>query len=98
MQVGIPFAQAHAQGYPYPVERSIRDEVFSRRGGVYFGTLHLLGYQTPYTRKVHRFADYNAGWYSSRNAAFQSAVALATGTTLELDGDVLVPGAALDKP
>src|SRR5690606_12889589 len=57
MQVGIPFAQAHAQGYPYPVQSSIRDEVFSRRGGVYFGTLHLLGYQTPYTRKVHRFAD-----------------------------------------
>lgn len=98
MQVGIPFAQAHAQGYPYPVQSSIRDEVFSRRGGVYFGTMHLLGYQTPYTRKVHRFADYNAGWYSSRNAAFQSAVALATGTTLELDGDVLVPGAGLDKP
>ncbi|MNN16114.1 hypothetical protein D3C81_1292430 [compost metagenome] len=98
MQVGIPFAQAHAEGYPYPVQTSIRDEVFSRRGGIYFGTMHLLGYQTPYTRKVHRFADYNAGWYASRNAAFQSAVAVATGTTLELDGDVLVPGAALDKP
>ncbi|MGH8052422.1 MAG: DUF1615 domain-containing protein [Stenotrophomonas sp.] len=98
MQVGIPFAQAHAQGYPYPVESSIRDEVFSRRGGVYFGTMHLLGYQTPYTRKVHRFADYNAGWYASRNAAFQSAVALASGSTLALDGDLLVPGAALDKP
>ena len=98
MQVGIPFAQAHAQGYPYPVQSSIRDEVFSRRGGIYFGTMHLLGYQTPYTRKVHRFADYNAGWYASRNAAFQSAVAMAAGTTLELDGDVLVPDAALDRP
>ncbi len=98
MQVGIPFAQTHAQDYPYPVQSSIRDEVFSRRGGVYFGTLHLLGYQTPYTRKVHRFADYNAGWYASRNAAFQSAMALAANTTLELDGDVLVPDAALDKP
>lgn len=98
MQVGIPFAQEHAQGYPYPVRESIREEVFSRRGGVYFGTMHLLGYQTPYTRKVHRFADYNAGWYASRNAAFQNAVSVATGAKLSLDGDVLAPGAALDKP
>ena len=98
MQVSIPFAQAHAQGYPYPVQASIRDEVFSRRGGVYFGTMHLLGYETPYTRKVHRFADYNAGWYASRNAAFQNAVAVATGQALALDGDLLAPGAPLDAP
>ena len=98
MQVSIPFAQAHAQGYPYPVQASIRDEVFSRRGGVYFGTMHLLGYETPYTRKVHRFADYNAGWYASRNAAFQNAVAVASGQALALDGDLLAPGAPLDAP
>lgn len=98
MQVGIPFAQEHAQGYPYPVRENIREEVFTRRGGVYFGTMHLLGYTTPYTRKVHRFADYNAGWYASRNAAFQSAVSAASGVALALDGDLLAPGAPLDKP
>lgn len=98
MQVGIPFAEAHASRYPYPIEGRIRDEVFTRRGGMYFGIAHLLGYQTPYTRKVHRFADYNAGWYASRNAAFQSAVGIATGTTLALDGDLLTPGAPLGKP
>lgn len=92
MQVSIAFAEAHAKGYLWPVDGSVRREVFTRRGGVWFGTMHLLGYPANYSRQIYRFADFNAGWYASRNAAFQAAVSRLSGIKLALDGDLILYG------
>jgi hypothetical protein len=91
MQVNVAFAEqfAAAAPYPYPVKRSIPDEVFTRRGSIYFGVAHLLDYRAPYDDYVFRFADYNAGQYASRNAAFQHAVSAASGIALDTDGALL---------
>ncbi len=96
MQVSIAFAEAHAKehAYPYELRESVRREVFTRRGGLYFGAAHLLGYEAPYEQPIYRFADFNAGRWASRNAAFQNALALASGLPVTPDGDLLAPAGA----
>jgi hypothetical protein len=91
MQVTVAYATQHASAkpYPYPVKVSIADELFTRRGGLYFGIGHLLGYSASYDRYLYRFADFNAGQYSSRNAAFQTAVTVISGIPLTRDGALL---------
>ncbi|MGC4080438.1 MAG: DUF1615 domain-containing protein [Rubrivivax sp.] len=99
MQVSVAFAELQVQrGYPYPLKGSVRDEVFSRRGGLYFGVAHLLDYEAPYDALIYRYADFNAGRWASRNAAFQNALAAVTGIPLVPDGDLLPPGAGRDTP
>ena len=92
MQVSVAFAHKHMalRPYPYPVPQGgLRHEVFTRRGGMYFGIAHLLDYPASYPAMVYRFADFNAGHHASRNAALQNAISLASGIPLELDGDLI---------
>jgi hypothetical protein len=100
MQVNVAFAEqfSSASPYPYPVRTSIADELFTRRGSVYFGTAHLLDYRAPYDQYLYRFADFNAGQYASRNAAFQNAVSTATGVPLTADGALLAHDSDMNNP
>jgi len=92
MQVNVSFAEEHARSKPYPYGHgmSVRRETFTRRGGLYFGVAMLLDYAAPYPAPLYRFADYNAGRFSSRNAAFQNAIVRVTNTPLVPDGDLLI--------
>lgn len=101
MQVNVAFVAQYAAAapYPYPIKTTIADEAFTRRGSVYFGVAHLLAYAAPYDgRYEFRFADYNAGQYASRNAAFQSALSSVSGISLIRDGALLPRDADGDTP
>lgn len=95
MQVSVRFALQNARKQRWlPMSLtdvySVRDELYTRRGGIYYGVLQLLGYETGYNRKIYRFADYNAGRYASRNAAFQNIISILSNTALVKDGDLLL--------
>ncbi|HEY2462575.1 MAG TPA: DUF1615 domain-containing protein [Steroidobacteraceae bacterium] len=100
MQVNVAFAEqfSSAATYPYPVRSSIADELFTRRGSVYFGVAHLLDYRAPYDQFLYRFADFNAGQYASRNAAFQNALSIASGIPLVTDGALLPHDSDVNNP
>ncbi|MGH8142554.1 MAG: DUF1615 family protein [Steroidobacteraceae bacterium] len=100
MQVNVAFAHKFeaVRPYPYPLTTSLDDELFSRRASLYFGTAHLLAYSAPYDSYLYRFADYNAGQFASRNAAFQHALSAAAGVAVVADGALIVPNAPISQP
>ncbi len=97
MQVSVKFALSEARKrrwLPMTLDDiyGVRDHLYTRKGGMYYGVKQLLGYDTGYSQKIFRFADFNAGRYASRNAAFQKVVARLSGQSLAFDGDLLSYG------
>ncbi|MFP2963165.1 DUF1615 family protein [Myxococcus sp. 1LA] len=86
MQVSVRYAIQKAGEDADPAE--VRESMYTRAGGVRYGTARLLGYEAAYPEALFRFADYNAGVYASRNAALQSQVSRLTGHPLAPDGDL----------
>jgi Protein of unknown function (DUF1615) len=94
MQVSVKFALTDAKKRRWlPMTLAdvyaVRDYLYTRQGGMFYGVKQLLDYDTGYNQKIYRFADFNAGRYASRNAAFQLVVAKLSGQRLALDGDLL---------
>lgn len=88
MQVLINYAQDHERNNMSIYE--LRDDLYTQYGGLYYGIHRLMLYQAGYSKPIYRFADYNSGMYSSRNASFQQALSKLTKTKLSLDGDLLL--------
>lgn len=87
MQVHVNYAFAHPRKTSNTV--AIRDEMYTQSGGLYYGISRLLGYPANYNKPIYRFADYNSGIYSSRNASFQQIISDLSDFPLDLDGDLL---------
>jgi Protein of unknown function (DUF1615) len=95
MQVSVRFALRNARTQRWlPMSLAdvyaVRDDLYTRHGGMYYGVRQLLGYDSGYNRKIYRFADYNAGRYASRNAAFQKVISVLVKKPLATDGDMLL--------
>ncbi|WP_370458964.1 DUF1615 family protein [Aggregicoccus sp. 17bor-14] len=88
MQVSVRWAQELAEQRHQSTD-TVRDELYTRHGGVFYGTARLWGYEAAYAEPLYRFADYNAGPYSSRNAALQAQLNTLLGLQLLEDGDLL---------
>ena len=88
MQVHINYAKEHKRQSGSIAE--LRNDLYTQYGGLYYGIHRLMEYPADYDKAIYRFADYNSGMYSSRNAAFQSMLNAMTKTEISLDGDLLL--------
>lgn len=88
MQVHINYAKRHRRANMN--DRTLRADMYGQYGGLYYGIHRLMKYDARYDKPLYRFADYNSGVYSSRNAAFQQRIATLTGKKIAIDGDLLL--------
>ena len=88
MQVHINYAKEHKRQSGNIAE--LRDDLYTQYGGLYYGIHRLMEYSADYDKAIYRFADYNSGMYSSRNAAFQKMLEVIQDKDLDLDGDLLL--------
>ena len=88
MQVHISYAKEHKRQMG-GIE-ALRDDLYTQYGGLYYGIHRLMQYEADYDKPIYRFADYNSGMYSSRNAAFQDMLNEIYEGDLDLDGDLLL--------
>ena len=88
MQVHIDYARAHRR--MIMSDRDLRADLYTQYGGLYYGIHRLMVYQADYDKPLYRFADYNSGMYSSRNAAFQQRLVTLSGEKIDIDGDLLL--------
>ncbi|TXJ10336.1 MAG: DUF1615 family protein [Acinetobacter sp.] len=88
MQVHIRYAKANKRSFINI--HNLRDDMYTQNGGLYYGIHRLMMYPVQYDKPLYRFADYNSGMYSSRNAAFQKMLNTLANEQLDLDGDLLL--------
>ncbi|MEM6930017.1 MAG: DUF1615 family protein [Myxococcota bacterium] len=88
MQVSVAWAQVAGKREGIPRD-TVRKLLYTRAGGLRWGVARLFDIDADYDDPLYRFADYNAGVYASRNAAFQAQLAEIMGLSLALDGDLL---------
>jgi hypothetical protein len=88
MQVSVAWAQAIGREEGLDPQ-SVREQLYTQSGGIHYGVRRLFD-GADYDEPIFRFADYNAGVWSSRNAAFQIHVGTVTGLDVVPDGDLLV--------
>lgn len=89
MQVSVAWAQQAGTRDGIPAA-TVRDLLYTRAGGLRWGTARLFAHQAAYESPLYRFADYNAGLYASRNAALQEQLSRVMELPLAPDGDLLV--------
>lgn len=88
MQVHISYADEHKRQSGSMAD--LRTDLYTQYGGLYYGIHRLMMYKTSYDKPIYRFADYNSGMYSSRNAAFQEMLNELSEIEVALDGDLLL--------